>query len=400
MKIGIILESEFPPEPRLENVAKQLINNGGYDIHVFCLNFNARPTREKINQLFVYRYNFPRKLYNKLGPLAYTFPIYHWVMKVKIKRFIKEINPDVLHVHDMVVAKSVFDLKLSIPTILDLHENRPEIMKTYTHVSEGIGKYLIDLKKWKKYEYSFINKCDWLILVTQEAKNDYLKNIPSLKEEKVICAPNTIDLELFLNHKTNNEIIKKYKNHFTILYLGVIAIRRGLKTVIQAISFLKDEIPNFKFVIVGGESRDTSTLKKTAVKLGVKNNVIFEGWQNVNLFPSYIKATDIGICPFERNIHHDTTFANKLFQHMGAGQPVIVSDCPPQKRVIEEEKCGLVFKGGNVNDLVSKIKIMYNNPEKRKQMGQNGKNAVQEKYNWNKTGKDLINLYESLKSGE
>ena len=132
--------------------------------------------------------------------------------------------------------------------------------------------------------------------------------------------------------------------------------------------------------------------------MNVKENVVFEGWQNVTLFPSFIKASEVCISPLIRNRHHDTTYANKLFQYMSIGKPVVVSDCVAQKNLVNETNCGLIHKAGDEKELAEKSIELYKNPELRKQMGANGKRAVLEKYNWENTSKNLIKLYEKIEN--
>lgn len=395
MNIGMILDNTFPPDPRVENEARHLITHG-HTVFLFCLNFTDQPHYEIINNIIVYRYSFSKKLYNKTFPLAYTFPFYHWLLKKKIKQFLRQVSVDVIHVHDMVAASSVFKLNTTLPIVLDLHENRPEIMKSYTHVIKGIGKYLINLNKWKKKEYELIKKSDKVIVVTPEAKQYYLHNIRGLKKKDIIVAPNTIDPDIFLNYKINSKIVNRFKNNFILLYLGSVAKRRGIDTAIQGISKLKKTIPDIKLVIVGGKTRDTAELKKMTNDLKINKYVIFEDWQHLSLFPSYIKASDICISPLKRNKHHDTTLANKLFQYMSMGKPVIVSDCPAQAAIVKENNCGLVYQAENVNDFTEKVLELYNNIRLRTQMGSNGKKAVADTYNWEKTGKNFVNLYHRL----
>ena len=133
-----------------------------------------------------------------------------------------------------------------------------------------------------------------------------------------------------------------------------------------------------------------------AEELGISQHVSFEGWQDVSLFPSYISVASVCVSPIHRNLHHDTTFANKIFQYMAMGKPLVVSDCPPQVRVVEEAQCGLVHEGGNAEGLASQIIAIFEEPSQAMGMGENGKTAVLDKYNWPKTSAGLIDYYEGL----
>ena len=103
MRIGMILDKEFPPDSRVENEAVSLIKNG-FEVYLFCLNFNNQKAFEVINGINVIRFEFKRIFYKKLSPLAYSIPLYHNLLKAKIKSFIDSNKFDILHIHDMVIA--------------------------------------------------------------------------------------------------------------------------------------------------------------------------------------------------------------------------------------------------------------------------------------------------------
>ena len=105
--------------------------------------------------------------------------------------------------------------------------------------------------------------------------------------------------------------------------------------------YKNDVSDKIKLVIVGQNSTD-GVLKKKVEELGLNKVVDFEGWQDMSLFPSYLTIADVGISPLHRNLHHDTTYANKLFQYMGFSLPVLVSDAIAQKTLIEQVNCGMV----------------------------------------------------------
>lgn len=128
MKIGMILDAPYPIDPRVTNEANALIKSGN-KIFLFCLSYKKNfKRREVINGINVFRFYCSWLTY-KLSALAYTFPFYKWIMSNKIKRFIKESNIEVLHIHDLQIASSVFNANTSfnLRITLDLHENRPRI---------------------------------------------------------------------------------------------------------------------------------------------------------------------------------------------------------------------------------------------------------------------------------
>ncbi|MCB0496035.1 MAG: glycosyltransferase family 4 protein [Cyclobacteriaceae bacterium] len=395
MRIAMFLDTDFPPDSRVENEAVSLIKKG-HEVFLFSLSYKPFKNKDEVvNGIHVFRYSGSKLLY-KLSALVYTFPFFSNLVKPKLKDFISLVKPDTLHVHDMPLAESVMHLnkQFGLPLTLDLHEDRPEIMKFYPHLNKLPGKLLISPKKWAKKQVELMKKADKVILVTKEAKGKFSTTYPQLMK-KITVVPNTINPQIFLQYSIDNELVDRYTKHSVILYLGDTGLRRGTDTAIKAMPYVLKEVPDAKLVLVGKNSED-SILKKIVQELNLEDNVFFEGWQDVSLFPSYIKASSVCISPIKRNPHHDTTYANKIFQYMAMGKPQVVSDCPAQQHVIEAEHCGLVHIAEDEKDLANKLIEVLSNPDLANRMGENAKGASQERWNWDVTSIELINHYDSF----
>jgi glycosyltransferase involved in cell wall biosynthesis len=394
MRIGMILDATFPPDPRVENEAVSLIN-AGHQVFLFCLKYQDEKSSEVINGIQVKRYN-SNKLEYKLSALAYTVPLYTFLMKIKIHQFIKDTKIEALHIHDIRIAQAVFNAnkKHNLPVVLDLHDNMPEVMKLYPHLQKFPGKYIISPKRWKLKEEEFIIKADKVISVSPEFIDTLIARIPSEKE-KFVLVPNTIRKSFFEDYKVDVNITERYKNKFVILYLGDTNIRRGLQTAISSVATLQQKIPNLKLVIVGKNTTDT-ILKQQVEELKISEFVDFEGWQNVTLFQSYILASAICISPLHRNLQHDVAYANKIFQYMSLAKPLLVSDAIAQKRLVEKTNSGLMHQEKNVEDFIDKVLKLYADETLRTELGENGKNFVRNEFSWEQTSKKLLHLYDNL----
>jgi glycosyltransferase involved in cell wall biosynthesis len=396
MKIGMILDASFPPDPRVENEAVSLIK-AGHQVFLFCLKYADEKQSEIINGIKVKRYT-SNVLEYKLSALVYTLPAYSFLMQKKIHQFINETAVEALHIHDIRIAEAVFNTnkKYNLPIVLDLHDNMPEVMKLYPHLQKFPGKYIISPKKWKEKEEEFIFKAHKVISVSPEFIETLKNRLPSEKD-KFVLVPNTIRKSFFEDYTINQLIIEKYKDKFVVLYLGDTHIRRGLQTAISAVDKLKHQIPNLKLVIVGKNTTDT-ILKEQVKSLKVADFVDFEGWQNVSLFQSYILSSAVCISPLHRNLQHDVAYANKIFQYMSLAKPLLVSDAIAQKRLIERTNTGLVHQEKNVHDFTDQILRLFNDASLRAELGENGKEFVRKEFSWEQTSKKLLHLYDNLQT--
>jgi glycosyltransferase involved in cell wall biosynthesis len=233
-------------------------------------------------------------------------------------------------------------------------------------------------------------------VVTSEAKDEILTRV-AITPNNIIEVPNTVRKSFYTNPKPVPEILNQYSNTFVLLYIGDTGIRRGLKTAIKSIALLKNKIDTLKLVIVGSNSSDP-TLKKLVKDLQIESYVDFLGWKDQSLFQSYILASDICISPLHRNLHHDTTYANKIFQYMSLAKPLVVSDAIAQQKLIDKVNAGLVHTERNVEDFTYKILALYKSKSLRIELGANGKDFVQNEFSWEETSKKLINLYDNLEN--
>lgn len=394
MRIGMILDKSFPPDPRVENEAISLIENG-HQVFLFCLKYSNESNNQVINEIQVKRYKSNKLIY-KLSALAYTFPFYRKIMSKKIVHFLSENKIEAIHIHDMRIAGAVFKAneKLNLPIVLDLHDNIPEIMKLYPHLQKFPGKQLISPKKWKQKEESFIRKASKIITVSQEFIDEVVERT-QISRDKIILVPNTVHQSFYKKAIIDESIVNKYKSDFVILYLGDTGLRRGLQTAIESLLILKEEITNVKLVIVGKNTTDT-VLKKQVTDLKLEDYIDFQGWRDVKLFPSYILASSICISPLLRNIQHDVAYANKLFQYMSFKKPVLVSNAIAQKNLINKTNSGLVHVEKDPRDFANKVLQLFANKDERDTLGENGKRFVEEEFCWEKTSEKLIDLYAKL----
>lgn len=378
--LGMVFHGEYPTHPRIENQALHLISEG-VEVHLFCVSYNKETTGKELHKgIHIHRYYLPSWMY-KMSALAYTISIYHRLIKPKIQEFIADSKADVIHLHNMYLAQPVFELndKFNLPVVLDLHENVPEIMKFYPHIQKGIGKYIINPNTWKRKEEQFIIACSKVIVVTNDAKLE-IEQRTEIDTKKTLILPNFTNPS-FIKIEYNQQLSDRFKDYFKVLYIGDTGNRRGIESVIKAIPIIIEEIPHFKLIVVGS-SRNDGELFDLAKKMNVLEYVSFEGWQQEERLPDYIHLCDIGICPLLRNIHHDTTYANKLFQYAAHGKPILASDCTSQKHLIESEKWGLVHEANNGNDFTQQLIKLYKDPQLRSQLGTNGADSIQSKYNF------------------
>ena len=396
MKIGMILDRVFPPDVRVEKEARSLIK-AGHEVYLLCMKTPNLSDVDVFNGVNLIRRNFypESSLIRKIIILLERITFTNHQLVSQIQRFVDENSIEVLHIHDLSMVKSalIVGKKKRIPVIADLHENYPVAIQFYLSDASFRSRFLNGVERWKKYENYCLNRVNHIIVVVDEAKERIISNY-NIPKDKVTIVSNTEDIDYFESFNLRHDLINSYKSYFTITYIGGFGPHRGLDVPIKAMPILKEKIPNIRLLMVG-DGINKQELEKLAASLGVSQSVEFTGWQPFNLMPSYIALSDICLVPHHSNPHTDSTIPHKLFQYMLMEKPVVVSTCKPLARIVNETKSGLVFESGNVNDF-ARVCFELRDEEKRKQLGENGKQAVLKKYNWDETGKELIRVYDKI----
>ncbi len=398
MKIGMILDQEFPVDVRVENEALSLVDSG-HQVFLLCVDSLDKTSEfEEYNGINIIRLKKPKKWISRGRALINTVLDYYTSYWAKeISSFVKKNDIKVLHVHDLYMLGAAFraNKKCNIPIVADLHENYAEGLKHYQFANTFPGNMLISIKKWEKKEIEWCQKADHVVTVIDEAVDRY-SNL-GVARDNISVVANFVNADTFLNSSEDLKILNRFSDKFTATYIGGFDLHRGLESIVQAVPDIIKSVPNFQLVLVG-QGKNSDDLKKLAQSLKVDSQISFEGFQSPDKVPSYIKASNICLIPHLKTIHTDNTIPHKLFHYMLLGKPIVASNCNPIKRIVEETKTGLIYENGNPAQFARQIIQLYKTKEMAVQMGENGKKAIREKYNWPATSKNLIKLYEYFES--
>jgi glycosyltransferase involved in cell wall biosynthesis len=301
---------------------------------------------------------------------------------------------EALHVHDLPYAfATIFAGKvLKIPTIFDIHENYVVMHKTLI-VAKGY-KFLKILYAGLIAMWQIEEKlaCRWAYRVIVVA-DEHIARIRAMDvaPERIVVVTNTEDIDSFRGLTVEKPLLHQYQNDFIILFFGFFSSHRGLDTAIKAMPRILEKITNAKLLLVG-RGNNQRELEELVQKMKLNKKVIFAGFKPFKLMPTYIGLSKIGLIPHVSTPHIETTMPNKIFQFMLLGKPVVVSSVRPLKRVVHDAQCGLVFEDRNPTSLAQAI-IKLRDEDLRCRLGENGRRAVEDRYNWQITVQALLSIY-------
>jgi glycosyltransferase involved in cell wall biosynthesis len=292
----------------------------------------------------------------------------------------KQLNADIYHLHDPELIPIGLKLKkLGKCVIFDAHEDLPKQLRSKPYLNK-IARIVLPAF-FELYERYACAKFDAVIGATPVISEKFgringravnINNYPILGE--------------LANSMSWTEKVDE------VCYLGGIAEIRGIREVIRSLEFSNGVRLNL-----------AGKFSESNVESEVKS---WKQWENVNElgFISRTQAASVlakckaGIVTFHSVPNHIDAQPNKMFEYMSAGLPIITSNFPLWREVVEGNKCGICVDPTKPEDIASAINYLMTNPEDAQRMAENGRRAVLNKYNWPVEENKLIELYEGLLS--
>jgi glycosyltransferase involved in cell wall biosynthesis len=396
VRILMCLGNPFPPDVRVEREARALAQ-AGHDIFVLSQYKEDSPFEENIGYATVLRripaqpflkraWRFAHMCFRGIDPL--------W--QKHIADVVPKYNIEAVHVHDLPLVNTGWRVarENNMPVVADLHENYPEVIRSYSTNWRGkLGNMLMSKRRWQSYEKSWLERVDRVITVVDEIAMHFINDY-GIPLEKVTVVMNVEDLDFFYSLPIKKDIVERYEPYFAISYVGGLGRHRGVQTAISAMPEIISAIGEARLVLVGSGTNEPR-LRELAHELALDDVVEFTGWQPFELVPSYVAASQVCLLPYSGSAQTNLA-PNKLFQYMAMGKPVIAASVGSLQRIIEETGAGLVYPPEDADALAEAVIGLHEDKNLADKLGKAGLAAVKTRYNWEIEKKKLIGVYQSL----
>lgn len=231
----------------------------------------------------------------------------------------------------------------------------------------------------------FANSNEKVIAITAALKKLYLAD--GFKANKVLLAPDGVDLAEFGSRLAKAEARQKAGlplNKKIAVYAGHLYEWKGAQILADAAGLLGSEV---LVVFVGGTPWD---LKKFKNKNSALENILITGHVKHSLVPFYLRAADVLVLPNlgREKISSAYTSPLKLFEYMASERPIVASDLPSLREVLNENN-SLLVEPGRAESLAGGIKRVLSDPELGgKIAARAGEDA--RKYSWEKRAERIM----------
>lgn len=293
----------------------------------------------------------------------------------------RQIDADIYHLHDPELIPAGLLLKrLGKIVIFDAHEDLPVQLLGKPYLTPQLRRLLA-----AACAIALRHACrrfDAIVAATPFIRDKFLRINPNTVDINNYPLPGEFDADAPWGEKRQE-----------VCYVGSVSAMRGIGELVEAARLL--------------QSPARITLAGRFSEVALENALsALPGWQRLNR-PGHLDREGVravmaralaGLVTLHPEPNYLDALPVKMFEYMAAGIPVIASDIPLWRAIIQSQQCGVCVDPRDPAAIAAAIDYFVQHPQIAQRMGRNGRRAILEKYNWPAESEKLIKLYRDVQA--
>jgi glycosyltransferase involved in cell wall biosynthesis len=375
----------YEVDNRVRRYAEALAMRGD-EVHAIVLGQQGHAKEETIKGVKVYR--IQTRVRDEQHPISYLTKILTFFfrsMYFLAKRQMKA-RYDVIHVHsvpDFEVFATIVPWLMGACVILDIHDIVPEFYasKFGTH-DRSMAFRLLQLVERLSCSYAdhvIISNHLWHKRLTS-------RSVPAEKCTTIINYP---DLGIF-----SNQIPRSSEgSEFLMCYPGSLNWHQGVDLAVEAMSLLRESVPNLRFLIIG-DGPERAKLQAMVTQERLEGRISLSRVIPLEQVAQVMAEVDLGVVPKRRHSFGNEAFSTKIMEFMAMGVPVLASSTRIDEYYFKEGEVQF-FESENVEDLAAQIKFLVRDIQCRRTLRERGRRFI-EQNNWDSKKHEYFDLLNQL----
>jgi glycosyltransferase involved in cell wall biosynthesis len=284
----------------------------------------------------------------------------------RLANLLEEVRPDVAHAHGPVAYRcAARAVRSRAPFVLSVH----------------------GLSGWR----GTVIHADVVVTVSEYARDAIRRRVRDGSRLRVIRG--TSDCSRFADYR---DAAPTFREEFglgdrpLVACVGRLVPAKGQHVLLEAAKRVAAEVPEARFVIVGGRSAGYERrLRRMCVRLGLQDTVVFTGERRD--IPRVLAGSDILVQP-----SFEEALGLSVIEGMASGLPVIASRVGGIPEVVTHGVTGLLVAPGNADGLADAVRRLISDRELRLRMGESGRERALGEFNLDAMVDQLVSVYEEV----
>jgi glycosyltransferase involved in cell wall biosynthesis len=270
-----------------------------------------------------------------------------------------------------------------VPVLYDMQSSLPEQLVTHRGLRSTPVRYLLD-----KLETWLLTRADFVVssagLADRVRRTTPANRVREWQYPSAIVPTETIDIGRLRRQ------LAIPAGAPVVLYGGTFESYQGLAQLLQAVPLVRAEVPDAMFVLVGAENGNGMAVRQQAAHLIAAGAVRIVDRQPRHEIPSYLGLADVLVSPRS----HGGNLPLKIFDYLAAGRPIVATDIPTHRTVLNEERAVLV--SSRTESLAAGIVRLLRDPDLAAGMAQEARRYAETHLGWSRFVDSLGELYEDV----
>ncbi len=385
MKILMAAPAIMIPESIAQSVhqqqfAKNLVEMG-HELHIVC---RRPPGREDVEGGVTYH-----------RVMSEDFPLKRIVFTLdavrQIRRLLDREDFDIIHDRGYLFGAvgTKVGLEKKVPTVLQIDDDWVETEAMASRIT-STPIYKMSAMSWCK---SLMKKSKVMFAVSETLRH-LVSERWDAEPERISIVPNGVELEVFRPDAEPLGMRKELglEGKKVICFVGAMGPWHGLENLIKSFPYVLEDVPDAELVLVGFMKEfGTSHLAEMAKEYGVSEKLHLLGRKLPHEVPRVLVESDVAVAPYPAR---DFGFSPlKLFEYMACGVPIVCSDLPSTREIIDHDRNGLLAPPGDSDSLAEAIVRVLVDKTLGRRLSVEGLRRVTS-FSWKESTKKLVGVYQ------
>lgn len=272
--------------------------------------------------------------------------------------------PDVIHLHDWLVAPAALALRdlTGSPVVATVHST--EQGRHGGRVHGPVQRFVDGVERW------LVEEVDRIVTCSAHMQGE-VSRVFGVEPGLVEVIPNQVDVAAF-----GSTGVPARNSRPTLLFAGRLEHEKGVQTLLEAIPLVARDLPWVRLRVVG-RGTYASQLQRRARRRGLKGRVRFDGFVDASHLRELYLSSDAVVVP---SLYEP--FGVVALEAMASGVPVVVSDTGGLRELVEDEVTGLRFPPGDHAALARRLVRVLSDPDLARRLGREGRAMVAGRDTW------------------